>query len=84
VTILVLPMITRPHAGLHGTFEILSFPELAGAPEVAYIDGAVQGSYYQDPADVLRYRNVLTRLHNLADDQEESRVRIRRRIEELL
>jgi transcriptional regulator with XRE-family HTH domain len=84
VTILVLPMITRPHAGLYGTFEILSFPDLAGAPAVGYTDGIVQGSYYQDPADVLRYRNALTRLHNLADNPEESRARIRRRIEELL
>jgi transcriptional regulator with XRE-family HTH domain len=84
VTILVLPMTTRPHAGLHGTFWILSFPDLVSAPSVVYIDGVVQGSYYQEPADVLRYRNALTRLHNLADSPEESRARIRRRIEELL
>lgn len=84
VTILVLPMDTRPHAGSNGngTFVILSFPHLDGAPAVAYTDGMVQGSYYTDPAAVLRYRNALTQLHNLALDPEESRAQILRRIEE--
>lgn len=83
VTIVVLPMDTRPHAGSYGTFTILSFPNLDGAPAVAYTDGMVQGSYYTDPAAVLGYRNALTRLHSLAPDPEESRARILRRIEEL-
>lgn len=83
VTILVLPMSTRPHGGSNGTFIILSFPDLMSAPAIVYTDGIVQGSYYQDPADVLAHRNALTRLHNLADNPEESRARIRRRAEEL-
>lgn len=83
VTILVLPMSARPHAGSNGHFKILSFPDLMSAPAVVYTDGIVQGSYYQRPADVLVYRNALTRLHNLADNPEESRARIRRRAEEL-
>jgi hypothetical protein len=53
-----------------------------GEPAVVHrSNGLVEGSYYHDPAAVLRYRNALTRLHNLALDQEESR--IRRRAEEL-
>jgi transcriptional regulator with XRE-family HTH domain len=83
VTILVLPMSARPHAGSNGTFIILSFPDLMTAPAVVYTDGLLRGSYYQTPADVLAYRNALTRLHNLADNPEESRARIRRRAEEL-
>jgi transcriptional regulator with XRE-family HTH domain len=83
VTILVLPMDTRPHAGSNGTFTILSFPNLSGAPAVTYTDGMVQGSYYTNPETVLSYRNALTQLHNLADDPEKSRARIQRRIKEL-
>lgn len=83
VTILVLPMGVRPHAGANGHVIMLSFPDLMSAPAVVYTDGLVQGSYYQSPADVLAHRNALTRLHNVADNPEESRARIRRRAEEL-
>ena len=83
VTILMLPISTRPHAGMDGTFKILSFPHLAGAPAVGYTDGRVRGSYYEDPAAVLSYRNALTRLHNLAVSPEESRTMIRNRAKEL-
>lgn len=83
VTILMLPMSTRPHAGSNGHFKMLSFPDLMSAPAVVYTDGLLQGSYYQNPADVLTYRNALTRLHRLADNPEESRARIHRRAEEL-
>jgi len=79
VTILVLPLGARPHAGSHGTFTIFSFPHLVGAPAVAYTDGMLQGSYYEDPSAVLRYRNALTRLNNGADSPEDSLARIRRR-----
>lgn len=83
VTNLVLPMNTRPHAGVNGHVIMLSFPDLMTAPAVVYSDGLMQGSYYQNPADVLTYRNALTRLHNVADNPEEPRTRIRRRAEEL-
>jgi transcriptional regulator with XRE-family HTH domain len=83
ITILVLPLATRPHAGMDGTFAILSFPDLTGTPAVAYTDGRIRGSYYENAADVLRYRNILTRLHNAACHPEESQARIRRRLEEL-
>ncbi|HEY4008217.1 MAG TPA: helix-turn-helix transcriptional regulator [Pseudonocardia sp.] len=83
ITILVLPLAARPHAGLDGTFSILSFPDLAGAPAVGYADGRIRGSYYEDPTEVLRYRNTLTRLHDLACHPEESQAMIRRRLEEL-
>jgi transcriptional regulator with XRE-family HTH domain len=83
VTVLVLRMSTRPHAGMDGMFKILSFPHLVGAPAVAYTDGRVRGSYYEDPAAVLKYRNALTRLHNLAVNPEESRRMLRNRVKEL-
>lgn len=72
-----------PHAGSYGTFIILSFPDLISAPAVAYTDGMVRGSYHEEPAAVLRYRNALTRLHNLALSPEESRARILQRAREL-
>ena len=83
VTILALPLSVRPHAGMDGTFKILSFPQLAGAPAVAYTDGRIQGSYYDRPDAVLHYRNALTRLHNLALSPEQSRAMIEYRLRDL-
>lgn len=83
VTIQVLPMSARPHAGGSGHFKILSFPDMASAPAVVYTDGMVQGSYHEVPAAVLRYRNALNRLRHLADNPKQSRAEIRRRAEEL-
>ncbi|GAA5154828.1 helix-turn-helix transcriptional regulator [Pseudonocardia eucalypti] len=83
VNVLILRMSTRPHAGSNGTFKILSLPDLIGAPAVAYTDGMVHGTYYEDSDAVLRYRNALTRLHNMAVSPEESQKWIRRRAEEL-
>jgi transcriptional regulator with XRE-family HTH domain len=83
ITILVLSLAARPHAGMDGAFNILSFPDLAGAPAVGYADGRIRGTYYEDPTEVLRYRNTLTQLHNLACNPEQSQAIIRRRLEEL-
>jgi hypothetical protein len=83
ITILVLPLTARPHAGMDGAFNILSFPDLAGAPAVGYADGRIRGTYYEVPTEVLRYRNTLTQLHNLACNPEQSQAIIRRRLEEL-
>lgn len=46
-------------------------------------DGRIRGSYHEHPTEVPRYRNTLTRPHNLARHPEESRTMIRRRLEEL-
>ena len=43
----------------------------------------VRGSYHEEPAAVLRYRNALTQLHNLALSPEESLARIVQRAKEL-
>jgi transcriptional regulator with XRE-family HTH domain len=83
VRILMWPLSLGPGPGLHGSFVMLSLPHLIGLPAVAYTDGAIRGSYYKNPADVLKYRNILTHLHNKALHPEESRARIRHRAEEL-
>lgn len=62
VTIQVEPLRRGPHAGLNGTFVVMEFPHLDGSPAVAYTDGMIQGSYYEEPEEVRRYRNALTRL----------------------
>jgi len=81
VTILVLRWALDPR-GSHGTLRSSPSPS-RGRPAVAYTDGMLQGSYYEDPSAVLRYRNALTRLNNGADSPEDSLARIRRRLKEL-
>ncbi|MGH3992490.1 MAG: DUF5753 domain-containing protein, partial [Pseudonocardiaceae bacterium] len=58
----VLPAAAGAHAGAEGTFTWLAFPpELAGGG-VVYLDTRVRCVYYEDPADILVYRNGMTRL----------------------
>jgi transcriptional regulator with XRE-family HTH domain len=62
VTIQVLPMAAGPHTGLYGTFTVLAFPDLTGNPSVAYTDGMIQGTYYDQAEHTRRFRNALTHL----------------------
>lgn len=79
VSILVLPMSARPHAGVDGSFRIMSFTDLPSAPSVAHIDGMIRGSYYQDASAVLRFRTALNSLYALAQDPRVSRATLDRR-----
>lgn len=83
VTIQVLPMEAGPHVGINGTFIMFDFPDLTGNPAVAYTDGMITGSYYEQPDQLRSYRNALTRLQIAAAKPAESVAMITRRAEEL-
>jgi transcriptional regulator with XRE-family HTH domain len=84
VTVRMLPFAAGMHAGISGTFTLLSFPAmLANDPGVAYTEDRIRGTYHDDPDDIARYRATLNRLQDQAYSAEESRAAVLRRIEEL-
>jgi transcriptional regulator with XRE-family HTH domain len=63
VDIQVLPFTAGAHAGTEGAFTLLTFPpELDSDPGAVYVETRVRGIYYEDPAEILLYRQALTRL----------------------
>jgi transcriptional regulator with XRE-family HTH domain len=85
VTIRVLPLAAGVHAGITGTFALLTFPALfKNDPGVAYTEDRIRGTYYDDPEDIARYRQTLARLAEAAYSVDESRATMLRRVEELL
>lgn len=84
LTIQLLPLEVGVHAGIDGTFTILTFPpELEGDPGVAYAEAPTRGTYYEDRAEIMIYRNTLRRIQVHARTPEETRALLVRRIEEL-
>jgi hypothetical protein len=84
LTIQVLPLEAGVHAGIEGTFMILTFPpELVGDPGIAYVESRIGGTYYEDPVEIMTYRNTLRRIQIHARTPEETRALLVRRIEEL-
>jgi len=84
VTIQVLPLEAGVHAGVEGTFMILTFPpELVGDPGIAYVESRIGSTYYEDPAEIMTYRNTLRRIQIQARTPQETRTLLVRRIEEL-
>ncbi|MFE2750883.1 helix-turn-helix transcriptional regulator [Actinosynnema sp. NPDC059335] len=68
----VLPASAGAHTGVDGGFIVLTFPnELAHDPGCVYVEGRVRGVYYEEPAQVLAYRDALTRLQMRADKPED-------------
>jgi DNA-binding XRE family transcriptional regulator len=63
IEIQVLPLTTGAHAGTEGTFKILSAPpELHNYPGCVFVEDRIRGHYYEDPDQILIYRNDLARL----------------------
>ncbi|MGH3918882.1 MAG: helix-turn-helix domain-containing protein [Pseudonocardiaceae bacterium] len=84
LTIQLLPLDVGVHAGIDGTFMILTFPpELEGDPGIAYTEAPTRGTYYEDRAEIMTYRNTLRRVQIHARTPEETRTLLVRRIEEL-
>ncbi|MBV9010516.1 MAG: helix-turn-helix domain-containing protein [Pseudonocardiales bacterium] len=84
LTIQVLPLEVGVHAGIEGTFMILTFPpELVGDPGIAYVESRIGATYYEDPVEIMTYRNTLRRIQIQARTPEESQTLLVRRIEEL-
>lgn len=72
------------HAGINGTFSVLGFgPELVGDPGVAYVESRISGTYYEDAAEILRYRDTWSRVQLQALTPEETRALLARRVEEI-
>jgi hypothetical protein len=72
------------HAGFDGSFTILTFgPELVGDPGVAYVQSRISGTYYEDAAQILLYRDTWSRVQLQALDPEKSRALLARRVEEI-
>ena len=72
------------HAGMDGSFTVLTFgPELVGDPGVAYTESRISGTYYEDAADILSYRDTWSLVQLQALNPEESRAMLVRRAEEI-
>ncbi|MGH3763698.1 MAG: helix-turn-helix domain-containing protein [Pseudonocardiaceae bacterium] len=84
LTIQVLPLEAGVHAGIDGTFIVLTFPpELEGDPGIAYTEAPTRGTYYEDRGEIMTYRNTLRRIQVHARTPQETRALLVRRIEEL-
>lgn len=79
----ILPLSSGLHAGLPGTFILLSFPaELIGGA-VAYTEDQNRGTYYENEDEVLGFRRTLTRVQVLAASQADSQQILAQRLQEL-
>jgi transcriptional regulator with XRE-family HTH domain len=84
VTIRVLPFAAGMHAGMSGTFVLLSFPAmLENDPGVAYTEDRIRGTYHDDADDIARYRATLNRLQEQAYSGPVSRAALLHRVEDL-
>ncbi|MGH3770121.1 MAG: helix-turn-helix domain-containing protein [Pseudonocardiaceae bacterium] len=84
LTVQLLPLEAGVHAGIEGTFTIMTFPpELVGDPGIAYVESRIGGTYYEDPAEIMTYRNTMRRIQVHARTPQETRTLLVRRIEEL-
>jgi len=85
ISVRVLPLAAGVHAGISGTFMVLTFPAiLENDPGVTYTEDRIKGTYYDDPEEIARYRATLSLLQAQAYSAEESRTVILRRVEDLL
>lgn len=72
------------HAGIEGTFTVLTFgPELVGDSGVAYSETRISGTYHEDVAAILRYRDTWSRVQLLAETPEKSAAILAQRAEEI-
>ncbi|MGH3847445.1 MAG: helix-turn-helix domain-containing protein [Pseudonocardiaceae bacterium] len=79
----VLPLDAGAHLAQQGGFQLLKFPaEMVGDPGVVYLELVVEGRYYEDPEQVARYDQAITRLRVQAASLEESRALMRRALKE--
>lgn len=84
VVIQVLPLTAGAHVGGDGTFEILHAPpELHNYPGCVFVEDRIQGHYYEDPEQILKYRNDLSRLKVQAAKPDETLVLLREMAKDL-
>lgn len=76
----VLPVDATRRPDSTGSFTLLTFPDLGlgDEPAAAYTETLVSGYYYEEPAEVARYRAALTALRDAAVDPSGLPVFLRR------
>jgi len=83
IEIQVLPFAEGAHSGDGGTFTILSFPaELEHDPGAVFVETKIRGYYYEEPEELARYRDAMTRLQVQALKPRQSQTFIHRIAEE--
>jgi transcriptional regulator with XRE-family HTH domain len=75
VTFQVLPYKVGAHAGMHGSFAVMDFPDAAD-PELVYIENMAGALYLEKEADVRRYAEMFDQLRAAALNVADSRVMI--------
>ncbi|MGW5054530.1 DUF5753 domain-containing protein [Actinokineospora sp. NPDC004072] len=84
IEIQVLPFSAGAHIGVDGTFSLLTFPaELENDQGVVFAETRVKGYYYEEPEQITRYRDVLTRLRVQAINPKDTPAYIHRMMKEL-
>ena len=83
VTLQVLPFEVGAHAGMDGTFTILSFPE-PGDPDVVYAENATGGLFLEKSDELQKYSFIFDHIRAAAIRPEESIAYIARLAEEPL
>lgn len=84
VDLQILPLSAGAHLAQAGSFQVLKFPaEMAGDPGVVFLDGLVEGRYYDEPEEVALYERAMNRLQVQATPQEDSRALLRRAAQEV-
>lgn len=71
VTIQVIPFGSGAHAGMPGSFVLMSFPE-AEEPEIIYVDSMAGDVFIEAEADLRRYGEIFDRLRALALSPEDT------------
>ena len=69
----MLPFSAGANLGTGGTFTILSAPpELEHYPACVYVEDHIKAHYYEEPDQLTKYRNALTRLRIQATKPEDT------------
>ncbi|MGF1427628.1 helix-turn-helix domain-containing protein [Kitasatospora sp. LaBMicrA B282] len=71
VTLQIIPFTAGAHAGMPGSFALLSFPEAEG-PEIIYVDSRAGDIFIEAAEDLDRYGDTFDRLVSLALSPDES------------
>jgi len=78
----ILPLATRVHPAMHGSFTIMGFPS-PDDPGLVYMESRLGGSYHEDQPAIDEYAQVMNHLRVIALDQARSIELIRARCTEL-
>ncbi|MBA2322577.1 MAG: helix-turn-helix domain-containing protein [Pseudonocardiales bacterium] len=84
VELQVLPFSVGANPGTGGTFAILTAPpELENYAGCVYAEDHIKGHYYEEPEQLTRYRNALTRLRIQATKPEDTKAWLHRLAKDL-